>query len=135
VVVWKDGDAIRFQRFDGGGAAVDGDQDLALTEDSPAGFNPRVAASPAAAGAFYTAVWATPSTGEVWGRVFDPQGSFLRNATNGQFGDFLANHPAIPGARQAPVVAIGPRYIALGWLDNQEGNYGLKVRRFPLPPQ
>ncbi len=135
VVVWKDGDAIRFQRFDAGGAPVAGDQEGALTETSPAGFNPRVDASPTAAGAFYAAVWGAPGTGEIWGRVFDAQGSFLRNSTNGQFGDFLASHPAIPGARQMPTVAIGPRYMALGWLDTIDGGNGMKVRRFPLPPQ
>ncbi|MEM1032651.1 MAG: hypothetical protein AAF928_06325 [Myxococcota bacterium] len=133
-VVYREGEAIRVQRFDASGARVGADDGGAtLTDASPAGTDPRVDAAGSTSGSFYAAVWAAPATGEVWGRLFDGQTAFVRNSVNGQFGDFLASHPAIPGFRAEPVVAIGPAFIAFGWRDDEPARYGMKVRRFPLP--
>jgi hypothetical protein len=137
VVVWRtDGGQVRFQRFEANGNPVPGDQDGALSANSPPGFTPAVAGS-SSAGTFWTAAWAG-NDGTVWARHIDAEGAFLRNSVNGLLEDFLASHPATTGSRVTPDVAIGGSgWVAIGWADTSEdaGGFGrgIRVRRFPLP--
>src|SRR5690606_9956350 len=88
-VVWRNGEKVLVQRFTAAGDPITGDQDQPATNASPPAETPRIAAS-LDTGSFYAAGWATPSTGEVWGRMIDASGAlFLRNHVNGLLSDFL----------------------------------------------
>jgi len=128
-VVWVDGGAIMFQRFDAQGNPISGDQDAPLSVGSPPGATPAIAGG-ADSNGFFAAVWAA-GDGSLWGRfVGGGNDRFLRNSVNGTLDDFMASHPAIAGSRSVPDVAVGGAgFVAFAWNDPS----GVFVRRFPLP--
>ena len=131
-VVWRSGGGIYFQRFDNALQRVAGDQDGALGVWSPPGWNPVVAGTDNAGGAFAVA-WAA-NDGTVWSRYLGGSSGFAYNGVSGQNDDFLASHPAIQGVRNQPAIAIGGNgWVAIGWQDDSDGHPGVFVRRFPLP--
>ena len=143
-VVWRNAGSIYLQRYDAAGAPLPADQAIPINpQTAGSGYSPIIDGSELKGG-FYAIAWLAVTDGEgnvdIWGRFADGVGGFLFNHVDGQSGDYLVNHPALPNrARLGIAVAIGgePGFVAIGWLDDtlptDFAHNGMYVRRFPLP--
>ncbi len=127
-VVFRSGDDIYLQRYDGAGAPLADDQDEPIHADAGGAQGaPVVVAGPS--GNLFVAAW--ESGGEVRARFADKDGGYLFNSLTGQNTDFAVT-PA-GGAPKGPAVAISGGRVVFGWTNATASPPGIYIRPFPLP--